>query len=474
MLKTLAWRPAYWLGLTGLIAYLFRQRAYDDLFITFRYAENLANGLGFVYNPGQRLLSTTTPLLTLLLAALQPLPFDTLALARLIGAASLGAGALALWALAQTWNAPRAAWAALLLYPFFPLLLSTLGSEMPLALALCLWACACYARRCHHWAAVFAALAVLTRMDAALVPLLLGLDYLLRERRLPPWRAVILFVVFLAPWFIFSRLYFGQWLPATLATKQAQGLMLISQKFAPGFLTVFRGYASHWHYWVEASLALIGVGVASARQRQWLIFLAWPIVYFVAYSLLGVTRYFWYYAPLIPGFVMAAALGVEAVWRGWQRLAPPAHRLAGAALLVLGVALLVAHGAQFVRQSQQTDPRYPFYRAIGEWLRANTLPEASVGTLEVGIIGYYAQRPIVDFAGLIQPEVARQMTATATYADTTRWAITTYRPDYLALNPGWFPDVMQSLVLPNCAAQHQFSGAAYGYQGEMVIYQCQW
>ena len=41
----------------------------DDAFITYRYAENLARGFGFVYNPGERVYGTTTPLLTLLLAA---------------------------------------------------------------------------------------------------------------------------------------------------------------------------------------------------------------------------------------------------------------------------------------------------------------------------------------------------------------------------------------------------------------------
>ncbi|MCB0187901.1 MAG: hypothetical protein KDE31_26715, partial [Caldilineaceae bacterium] len=40
----------------------------DDAFITYRYAENLATGQGFVYNAGERLLGTSTPLYTLLLA----------------------------------------------------------------------------------------------------------------------------------------------------------------------------------------------------------------------------------------------------------------------------------------------------------------------------------------------------------------------------------------------------------------------
>src|SRR3990170_6336850 len=45
-------------------------RTIDDAYITFRYARNLLAGNGFVFNPGERVLGTTTPLYTLLLAAL--------------------------------------------------------------------------------------------------------------------------------------------------------------------------------------------------------------------------------------------------------------------------------------------------------------------------------------------------------------------------------------------------------------------
>ena len=45
---------------TGFIA--------DDAFITFRYAENLAASNGFVYNLGEKVLGTSTPFFTLLLA----------------------------------------------------------------------------------------------------------------------------------------------------------------------------------------------------------------------------------------------------------------------------------------------------------------------------------------------------------------------------------------------------------------------
>jgi hypothetical protein len=114
------------------------------------------------------------------------------------------------------------------------------------------------------------------------------------------------------------------------------------------------------------------------------------------------------------------------------------------------------------------DLRYRIYRAAGEWLRVHTPPTAAVGSLEVGIMGYHSERRMVDFAGLIQPVVARQFTFNATYQDSARWAIEHYRPQYLVLDPMWFP----GMVASHCSPHQQLSGDAYGYKGRLVIYRC--
>lgn len=65
------WSRADWLltasvALTALLTRLLAgSRTIDDAFIAFRYARNLADGTGFVYNPGQQALGITTPLYTL-------------------------------------------------------------------------------------------------------------------------------------------------------------------------------------------------------------------------------------------------------------------------------------------------------------------------------------------------------------------------------------------------------------------------
>src|SRR5438067_12453298 len=125
---------AYVLAVSVVVFVKGYDRSYDDAYITYRYADNLYSNLGFVYNPGEQVLSTTTPLFAVLLAALEHVSTDVPRWASLIGSLSIALGALALGSLAWTWRSPWVGAASLLLYPTFPLLLITLSSEMPLYL----------------------------------------------------------------------------------------------------------------------------------------------------------------------------------------------------------------------------------------------------------------------------------------------------------------------------------------------------
>ena len=120
------------------------------------------------------------------------------------------------------------------------------------------------------------------------------------------------------------------------------------------------------------------------------------------------------------------------------------HRwIIGAAAAALLAAIFLAQGKDLLQLRSQVDPKVKIYQVAGEWLQANTPPNAAVGTQEVGIIGYYSQRPMVDFAGLIQPEVAAQLTPNTTYDDAALWAAQHYHPEYLVLQEGGFPVLQQ-------------------------------
>src|SRR5690606_37532000 len=157
-----------------------------------------------------------------------------------------------------------------------------------------------------------------------------------------------------------------------------------------------QAYARYWGYVVMAGLAALGVAAGLRQGSRWGLILLWGLAYFLAYTVLGVSRYYWYYAPLVPAWVALVGLGVEAGARLAGKFQGRQGRAVMAALvpaLLLVLFVFQAYQAWGTRDSR--DPRVSIYRAAGEWLRAATDSTASVGSLEVGIIGYYAQRPMI-------------------------------------------------------------------------------
>ena len=113
----------------------------DDAYIHFTYARNIATGHGYVFKPGERILGTTSPLYTLVLAALyrllHPLPFVTLpGIGHLLWAAGLWLTAFLGMKILSEAGLPRAA----ILYPLLilanPLHGQAIGMETFLTLPL--------------------------------------------------------------------------------------------------------------------------------------------------------------------------------------------------------------------------------------------------------------------------------------------------------------------------------------------------
>ncbi|MEJ2211987.1 MAG: hypothetical protein P8129_23550 [Anaerolineae bacterium] len=441
--------------LVGLIL-LMRDWGIDDPYITFRYARNLLEGQGFVYNVGQRTLSTTAPLYALLLALLGHLWKDLPALSNVLSAISLVSSAALLLLLSDSRGRRVPGMIAALLLSLSPYLAWTFGAETCFSIMLILGGFYAYERSHYGLTGGLLALATMARPDAVLAAAAVALVHLARRRPIP-WRAALLYAALLAAWFLGLWLYFGSPLPVTLMVKQQQGQMSISTRFWGGLLDLIRGYGRDPVYWLHAALALLGLAEVVRHARHWLPLLLWTALYIAAYSLLGVSKYFWYYAPLLPAFVVLVAEGTAALLRALKRRGLPRLATVGLSGLLV-IVLLAPLVAGLLSGSWNPDPRLGVYREIGQWLEANTPPGASVGMLEVGIIGYYARRPVVDFAGLIQPDVARRFTASTTYQESATWTIRTYEPDYVLLHRGPFSELANSdWFLAAYTPRHEFA-----------------
>lgn len=414
----------------------------DDPYITYRYASNLLAGNGAVYNVGERTLSTTAPLYALLLAGLGLVWPNLPVLSNALSALALVLGAVLLFAWANGQRRPAVGMVAALLLSLSPSILATFGAETCLYMMLVLAALLAYDRSRLGVAAAALALAAMIRPDGVLAAIAVGLCHLVRHRAVQ-WRPVLLYVGLVAVWYGGLWLYYGSPVPVTLLAKQKQGLMTASARFEVGFLNLASSRARQPLFWLHGILALVGLWQVLVRARYWLPLMVWTVLYFLAYTLLRVSSYPWYYAPLVPAFAVLVAEGTVTVARWLARTRLPRALIIGLIGLLL-IAIIAPLIGGVIWASWQPDPRLPVYREIGEWLEAHTPSQASVGALEVGIIGYYGQRHIVDFAGLIQPKVARQIRSTDSFLDTATWTIQTYQPDYVLLHQPDFSRLSQS------------------------------
>jgi hypothetical protein len=458
--------------LTVSLVYLFRSWSYDDPYITYRYAQNLIAGKGFVYNAGEKILSTTSPLLGLFLALVGFVWPNLPQAAEILGCIGLGASGYLIYSLCRSWDLPYAAWVGLFLLPIFPLATDTISSETPLYIAFGLAALLSYTKKKYLLTALFCSAIIFTRPDGILLPIVLALHYLVFIRGSIPWKAVMLFCVLNLIWWGGIWIYFGSPLPITLFAKQQQGVMTISQKFAPGFLTILDSYRQRWYFVVEAILALIGLAFLLQKHNVGLLLVAWTALYFVAYTVLGVTRYFWYYAPLVPGFIFLVGSGLQTIIDKARILTKPLPSKGFASLQAfLIIVLLIPHFIDLSKAPSRVDRRVKIYREVGVWLDKNTPTESSVGALEVGIIGYYSKRTIIDFAGLLQPEVAEQMRYNSSYQDTATWAVSHYKPDYVVLQTRGFPD-LENMLMRQCTQEAYFKASQYDAPSDLIIFHC--
>lgn len=422
----------------GIILYWGGQRPYalavDDAFITYRYAHNLRQGFGLVFNPGEPVLGTTAPLWALLLAAAHFVVDDLPWLGHWGGVACWVAAA---WlALALLWGAgrPVGGMMAALLLALQPLFLHNLGMESHLVVALMLGTAWAWLGGRQRLTMLLAAALLLARQDSALWLLLLGLEVWRREGRLP-WRVAAGTVLLTLPWFLFAWWQYGSPLPNSASAKMGQASMMVvagQGAFARRLGEVVAQFLPWWGAaaWVTAVAGGLAVIWRQERRFGWLP--AWALLYGAIYTGLGVANFDWYFIPLVAALNLIAALGLGALL-GEGR--PQMGRWAPAAGLLL-LLLWLPFQWRALAQTAALRGHRPAYTAIGHWLAQNTPPQADVAAIEIGVIGYYSQRPLLDTMGLVSPDMTRHQVG---WVETLVYALNVHRPDYAVVlaGTGW-------------------------------------
>jgi hypothetical protein len=477
--------------------------SYDDAYITYRMADNFSRGLGFVYNPGEWHLGSTAAFYGLLVGSLRwllsvvspsgapPIP----AIGGLISALSLLATGWLLYGMGRNARAPLCGLVAGLFYITNPMIFVTFGGEMPFQIALITGAFFAYQRQARPLAAALMALAILTRPDGVQAAgVLLVYDIASRwkttksVKALVPWRELLTGAIILTPFIAAAWYAYGSPLPSTMQAKLAQRDSGLWGTYGRGLidwvlLFLWNDKAPNLGFapvnpplvWLWALLGLAGIW----RYRVFLPLVAWSAVFVLSYTAIRVPFYHWYAAPAAFGISILAACGlcmvaelVEKLWR--QRVspdaaapaAPPDAKMAAAVgttalnrpALIVSLAVLLAAAAAAAKpllalpRTSQLNPTVRLYIEVGEWLEINTLPQSSVGYYEIGYIGFYGHRRMIDTLGLIDPAVSPAVRR----RDFT-WALRERRPDFILEKRGaglngflgeqWFKDEYRSRAI---------------------------
>ena len=394
----------------------------DDSFISFRYAQNLVQGLGLVFNAGERVEGYTNLLWTLLVAlglwagaeaepfarglgwlcAAACVPLVWRLAGRLTG--ELGPGFRGIAVLLLGCSAPLAFWAgAGLETPLFVLL--WLGSRELVASA--------WESGTRTWLAAAALLLLpLCRPDGVL-PVCTALAVWLvwdlpRHRR----RWVLCAAVVAAGGACYAAwklAYYGSLLPNTFQAKVHGATAGV--EFGLSYLTSLAGCCP----WVVLALlfplGLIRRGKAQgelfAARRHLVMLLAADCVVFITYVVLvggDSMPYLRFFVPLLPLLALLTAVGLGGVALRWPRLRILLIGAAAVGVVSLASSLVGQEAAHAVR----ADRIARVGRVVGLYLRRTLPADALLAVNTVGALPYHSGLRTVDMLGLTDARIARR------------------------------------------------------------------
>jgi len=391
----------------------------EDALITFRFAKNLANGAGFVYNSGEKVMGTTTPLFTLLLglwAALisKDLIFGARVINLITSISSLFFLFLALRKIRAT-NFQQIAVLFIFSLSVKLIKLEVGGMETSLAIFLMIASWYFFLSRRLVWTSIFLGLLVLTRLDLFMWPISILFIEMISSPKKSLRMGIIVFLVVL-PWLVFSTNYFGSPIPHTIDAKWVAYIKNSKSPFLShlmvivNFISPFNQYKDH--ILLRNILAWITLIVA-----------AWQSVYelrekkltlIVLFILLDVTRLVFtratffnrYFAPLLVTILILFGMGIGNLWESTRISSFRIRSMFSITLILLAVTGLIFGGYESIQIKKGQEYRHDkSLKRVGIWLNQYSLPSSTVLLEPLGYIGYYSDRYIIDEVGLVSPEI---------------------------------------------------------------------
>jgi hypothetical protein len=453
----LGWKPIAILGALALVSLgiylLASQLTYrvgfplDDAWIHQTYARNLATSGEWSFIPGKPSGGSTSPLWSALLAIGFLLRMGPYIWTYLLGGVVLFAVAVAAersMRIANEKYRPGFPWVGLV-FVFEWHLAWAAGSGMEtllygLVIALVLFGILAGEKRWLVYG-VLSGVAAWIRPDgiSLMGPVLLSLwlgkeDVSTRARS--TLAAVGGFLLFFLPYLGFNRLTAGTWWPNTFYAKQAEYAALqqipIVQRYLGEWLPLVVGAGA---VLLPGAVYFIWRELRSRRVGQIIPPVLWlaGILAVYAWRLPVVYQHGRYVMPAMPVLFWLGLAGLVAFLThsstgrmGWV--------LGRSWVLSLGAVLAIFYGIGAQTYAVDVATIESEMVDTARWVAANTPSGSLVAAHDIGALGYFGRRDLVDLAGLISPEVVpfiRDEARLTTFLDEKR-------VDYLVVFPNWY------------------------------------
>jgi hypothetical protein len=403
----------------------------DDSYIHLVFARNLVRGEPLSFNPGEPVYGFTSPLWMLLLAAGHGVTSDWLELTRLLGGLFTIAAVGATFGLARAaGGSPGAAFLAAASLAFHAWFLRWSLSGMETSLAAYLAAAGLVGvlkgGRSVLAGLVALALAALARPEALILFAAASVWALWGSRRggarsgrasagsgrsrgdaaVPgaPARpstaaaGVLAGLALLAGWTLWAHAVTDAWLPNAYTVKRMHealtaGGVVHDTAYFLGVVGITDA--------IIAAAAVLSLWILRRRGERagpLGLLLLWPALLAAFYLGARVQMISRYWVPAVPALCAAAWVGAERVWGARARGGAAALYFAQQAAVMI---FLVVPQMDAFRRGLDRGPA-----EIGRWLKAHAAPGALVATPDIGAIGFYGERRVLDLGGLVTPAMA--------------------------------------------------------------------
>jgi arabinofuranosyltransferase len=393
----------------------------DDAFISFRYAQNLVDGHGLVFNIGEKVEGYSNLLYVLLSAAGIRLGVDPLLWGRIWSTLAMG-GLLALLPgivrlLAPEENAHRAlpGQVAQMLTAFTGAVACWMlaGLETAFFALFTVWAWRSALKRQTILAAVAGLLLILTRPEGPALAFLFAAWSLLPSDALSTgyygsnrkrWLGPVLLLVGTVAFFLWRHSYFGWWLPNTYYAKTGDW----AGQFKTGL-----PYGLNFLKWYGAGVLAVAVvavlrgGMALIIRRDMLLTLATVVIWslyvtMIGGDMLGMFRFFVPVLPLLLTWLTALLSGTS--WLSRPR---------GALVATVILALLLLP-ASFKGKERRLVSIHMTEANLGGWFLAGDAlakifpANTTIALGPAGYIPYITGFKTYDYYGLVVPEISHR------------------------------------------------------------------